>query len=151
MTTANAHCNMLWPLCEAIHRGPGHVTRCDPSAQQCNPTQYIPDRKEVADVSMTTSGHSTPQFWCFPITLPFDGPLSDAWEVNGSTVVREWPWLFMNGTECRRLIHTATKFVNLCQRWPNESMCSGITLKNHNNSADYMSYISCCNNFSFNF
>ena len=122
-TNANAHCNMLWPLCEAIHREPGHVTRCDPSAQQCNPTQCIPDPREVADVSMTTSG-----------------PLSDNWEVTSSTVMRTCTWLFMNGTECRRPIHTATEFVNLCQGWPNASMCSGIILKTHNNSADYISY-----------
>lgn len=120
---------MLWPLCETIHRGPGHVTRCDPSTQQCNPTQYIPDLREVADVSVTTSGHSTPQFWHCPIELPFVGPLSDTWEVTGSTVMRKWTWLFMNGTECRRPIHTATEFVNVCQGWPNAPMSSGIILK----------------------
>jgi hypothetical protein len=53
--------DMLLPVCEAIHRGPGHVTRCDPSAQQYNPTQCILDPREVANVSITTSGHSTPQ------------------------------------------------------------------------------------------
>jgi len=86
-----------------------------------------------------------------PLDYPFVGPLSDDWEVTGSSVMWKWTWLFINGTECRRPIHTATEFVNLCQGWPNAAMCSGIILKNHNNSADYMSYISCYNNFSLNF
>jgi hypothetical protein len=52
------------------------------------------------------------------------------------TIMKKWTRLFVNGSECRGPIFTATKFFNSCQDGTNVSMCSEVMLKNNDTSAE---------------
>jgi hypothetical protein len=49
--------------------------------------------------------------------------------VADSTEVRKWKCLFVNDSECNRLINAATECFSPCQNVTNASLCLGIVLK----------------------
>jgi len=62
------------------------------------------------------------------------------WKVAGSTVVREWKELFLNGYECKN-IYTMMESLNSWWDRTSTSMCSGFMMENNDPSAQYMSHI----------
>lgn len=62
-------------------------------------------------------------------------------DVADSTEVRKWKCLFVNDSECKRLINAATECFNPCPNVTNTSLCLGIMLKSDGVSVEQMSCI----------
>jgi hypothetical protein len=74
------------------------------------------------------------------LATDYFGHWSSTWEVNVSTIMRTWKWVFVNGCECNSLISDVIKFLNSCQDWKNASVCSEVMLKNNDTSGEYRIY-----------
>jgi len=54
------------------------------------------------------------------------GCWNSTWEDAGTTTVRKWKWLLVNGCECTSLISTVRNFLISCQSGTNTSVCLGV-------------------------
>jgi len=52
------------------------------------------------------------------------------WDVANSTIMRKWEWRFTNGCDCRRLISTSTKCLNLRLDGIDTSLCPRVFIWN---------------------
>jgi hypothetical protein len=62
-------------------------------------------------------------------------------KLNGSTIMRKWKELYLNGYECKNNIYTMMESLNSWWDRTSTSMCSRFIMENNDPSAQYISHI----------